>query len=92
MKILVIRIQLNISQTSVREAVPHYQHCAKNTTIFKVLFPVFGGTVMFKKKEILKQSCEDLFILAEVPSVRLIIGSDNIFNKEVSGTFAHIRV
>ncbi len=41
-----------------------------------------------KKQEILKQSCEDLFIWTKLPIVWLIIGSDNIFNIEVNGTLA----
>ena len=46
-----------------------------------------------KKQEILKWSCKDLFIMAKLPIKWLIIGSDNIFNIQVNGSFAiHIIV
>ena len=38
-----------------------------------------------KKQEILTQSCKDLFILAEIPIVWLIIGLNNIFSIDVEG-------
>ncbi len=45
------------------------------------------------KKSTEKQSCKGLFILAELPIVWLLIGSDNIYNGEVNGEFAkHIIV
>ncbi len=67
----------------------------KDYTFFKVLFCVEGLLKILdfgyfvrqksdKKQEILKQSCNDLFILAELPIVWRIIRSDNIFNIIIS--------
>ncbi len=49
-------------------------------------FVLIGGKVT-KRQQSLKQSCKDLFILAELPIVWLIIESDNIFSI-VNGAFA----
>ncbi len=40
------------------------------------------------KKQIIKHSSKDFIILTELPIVWLIIGSDDIFNKEVIWPFA----